>query len=692
MTFSSIIRKNFSHNFNKYMSFYFVNSLIIAMLFMYGSLMFNPTIIDGIGKTSLYETINMSLFGVILFSIVFITYTNVAFLKNRGKEFGMYLTLGMTTKDLSKLIFVENVGVMVASLATGVLSGALFGRLFYMGLNKILSGTTIAYELNYKSFLLSTGIFGLIFVGNFIFNIFYIKRMSIIDVIKSSSKKEVGKPSVLLGVVSLVLLITALYCLPKTLLKEMFKEQSYMVGVFIGITLIAPYMIIGSFIGLTKSILSRFPKLYNKNLLVLSNLSHRFLAYKNLLYILSLLVAGAMFFVGYSYSAYSLTRVSTEKNNPYDIMFVETDEYNKAEKEDVEKVIGESGGQLEKYNVLEYIEVVMFREEGEELSFWNDNETIISETNYNRHMNTNIDIKANSANYVTVYAEEMEYEHPSSILTIMDEKQLEEVQNISAENNYSLSKEDYKKITGEKLSINIDKHRINEEKGVPFINNRYTSEYNSGSAFVLDDSDYELLKSNLTEKSIKNMHLMNVKNGDKAFEGLINYLRLENGLDESYWNYGNLFGSTSEDDRGYKEAYRPVYTEELIQMQLDENGMMLFTMIFIGLLFIIANGVVLYYKVLSDIQDEEERMKSLSRIGVLQKEVKSMISKELAITFFIPIIVGGGLGLYHLYLMVSNSGMADLLIKKSIIVLAIGAILQVIFYVVSKRKYIREVM
>lgn len=61
MTFSSIVRKNFTHNFNKYISFYFVNSLIIAMLFMYGSLIYNPLIADDMGRTSISETVNMAL-------------------------------------------------------------------------------------------------------------------------------------------------------------------------------------------------------------------------------------------------------------------------------------------------------------------------------------------------------------------------------------------------------------------------------------------------------------------------------------------------------------------------------------------------------------------------------------------------------------------------------------------------------
>lgn len=691
MTFSSIIRKNFSHNFNKYISFYFVNTLIIAMLFMYGSLIFNPTIVGEIGSSSLYETINMALMGVILFSIVFITYTNVSFLKNRGKEFGMYLTLGMTTKDLTKLIFVENLGIMVASLITGILTGSLFGRLFYMGLNKMLTDTKISYVLNYKSFLLSVGIFALIFIGNFIFNIFYIRRVSIIDVIKADKKKEVGEANVLLGAVALILLIIALYCLPKTLLQQMFKEQSYMIGVFVALTLICPYMVIGSFIAVVKGILSKFPKIYNKNLLVLSNLSHRFLGYKNLLYMLSLLVAGAMFFVGYSYSIYTSTREYVDMDNPYDIMFVETDKYNKVEKENIEKAIYESDGQVEKYNVLEYIEVPMFREDGKQLSFYNDDQTIISETNYNKHMGTNIDIKQGEANYITVYAETMEFEHPSFILAIMDENKLEEVRNVSAENGYMLSKEQFEEIAGETPSITINSENINEDEGVPFVNNRHTTEYSLGSAFVLDDKGYEMLKSNLVDDSINKVHLLSVKNGDKAFEGLLSYLKIDNGLDDSYWEHGNVWGETSYGERGRIESYRPIYKEELIKMRMDENGVMLFTMIFIGLLFIIANGIVLYYKVLSDIDDEKERMTSLSRIGVVEKEVKSMISKEIAITFFIPILVGGGLGLYYLYVMVSNSGMTELLMKKAVLVLAIGAVIQGIFYLISRRKYIKEI-
>lgn len=693
MTFSSIVRKNFTHNFNKYISFYFVNSLIIAMLFMYGSLIYNPAIVDDMGRTSISETVNMALLGVILFSIVFITYTNISFIKNRGKEFGMYLTLGMTTKDLTKLIFFENLGIMVASLATGMLSGALFGRLFYMGLNKILSDTIIPYEINYKSFLLSGGVFALIFICNFMFDAIYIRRVSIIDAIKADKKKEVGNSSVLFGVISVVLLIIALYCLPKTMLKEMFKEQSYMIGVFVVVIMICPYVIIGSFISIVKKVLSKFPKIYNRNLLVLSNLSHRFLGYKNILYVLSLLIAGAMFFVGYSYSIYASTREYVNNDNPFEIMFAESDKYNKVDKEKLEISINNANGKIESYSVLEFIEVPTFREKSEVLSFWSDDSAIISESNYNNHMGTNLDIKENEALYITVANERLEFEHPTTILTNLSEEKLDEVRKAARDHNYPIDREKLNNIIGDDFKWEIKDSNIKEEKNVRFTNFRFGGEFTSGNALIIDDKYYEMLKVNFTDKSIKKLHLMNVKNKDIAFNELIKYLKEVNNLDSSYWKEGSIWGGKiSDDERGIIEAYRPIYREELVRMKLGNNGMMLFTMIFIGLLFVIANGVVLYYKVFSDTKDEEERIKSLNRIGILQSEIKSTISKELAITFLAPIIIGGSLGLYFLYIMVSNSGMTELLMNKAFIVLLVGFIIQVFLYLISLKKFFKEVL
>lgn len=694
MNFSSVIRKNFTHNFKKYMSFYFVNSLIIAMLFMYGSLIFNPEVIESSKQSTLQSTVIFALIAITLFSIVFITYANIAFLKNRGKEFGMYLTLGMTTKNLNKLIFIENLGIMVASLLTGLLSGALFGRLFYMGLNKILISKPLVYDLNRSSFLLSIGIFVLIFLGNAIFNVSYIKKVSIIDVIKSSKKKEAGKSNKFIGVVSLILLVGSFYCLPKTLHGEMFKNNSSMAYVFMLLMLVCPYMVIGSFIDIVKWILSKFPKSYNNNILILGNLSHRFTAYRSILYILSLLVAVAMLCMGFGYSMYASSRAIMTADNPYDIMFIESDNYNKVKQEDIKTLLNQNNSKLTTYKALEYMSVPVFQEDGKgnyTLEKPGQTENIISETNYNKHMGTNLRVKSGQSVYVTEY-ESTGYKYPSSIFAPINEKQKAKIKEILTKNDYVISKNDLNKILGSMSYIKINKNDIKKKANSKFTNERDTAVYNTGAGMILNDKDYETLKNNIAPSSIKRMHLINAKNSDKAFEVLTNHLRDDNKLDKSYWQEGSMWGdSTSNDaDRNIKEAYRPVYTEELVNLRLNESGILLFTMMFIGILFTIANGVILYYKVLSDIDEEEERLTSLNRIGVLKKEVRLMISKELALVFFIPIIGGGLTGLYFANMLVLNPSTADLFMKKSITIFIVGFIIQAIFYLVSRRKYIKQ--
>lgn len=464
-----------------------------------------------------------------------------------------------------------------------------------------------------------------------------------------------------------------------------------MIHVFMLLILLCPYFVIGSFIDIVKWILSKFPNLYNDNILILANLSHRFTAYRSMLYILSLLVCGAMIFMGYSYSMYASSRDFITADNPYDIMFIESDNYNKVKQEDIKKLLNQNESKLITYKALDYMEVPVFKEDGKGNYSLEKTENIISETNYNKHMGTNLNVKPGQGIYVTEY-DSGGYKYPNSVFAPINEKQKEKVKDILVKNNYVISKNDLNNILGSVPYIKIDKDNIKEKGNSKFTNERGTAIYNTGAGMILNDKDYETLKNNISSSSIKRMHLINAENSDKAFDVLTNHLRDVNKLDKSYWKEGSLWGkSTSNDvDRNIKEAYRPVYTEELVNLRLNQTGVLLFTMMFVGVLFTIANGVVLYYKVLSDIDEEQDRLTSLNRIGVLKKEVRLMISKELSLIFFIPIIFGGLTGLYFVNMVVLKDSTADVFMEKSIIIFIVGSMIQGVFYLISRRKYIKQ--
>ncbi|WP_288479511.1 ABC transporter permease [uncultured Clostridium sp.] len=684
MTFFSIVKKNFKYNLNKFISYFFVNALVIGMLFMYGSLLFNSVVNKELKGTSLIETLNIALMALIIFAIVFITYTNISFLKNRGKEFGMYLTLGMTRKDLIKIVIFENLSVMILALLVGTLGGAIFGRLFYMALSKILDYINIPYELNIESFALSAGVFILIFIGNMIFNTIYMNRVSIMSNLKASRNKEVGKSNLMIGSISLILFIIALLLLPQTLLRKLFNGNSVIIGILVFMTIVLPYFIIGSIITVFNKVIQKYPKFYNNEILILSNLSHRFKNYKNILYMLSILIAGAIYFSGTTYAMYSTSKELIDKDNPFDVAFVEKDGFNEVEESELKTLLNKKNIGIKNYSTLEFLEYALFKEENGKYMYYSDSTQIISESNYNRHMKENIDVEKGCGIHISVYNEKMITEDFGVILAALSREELDE---LSYSMEEYLSKEELESIIGREKLYSIEKEKLKEVRGVNFTNIIYNTNVSSGKAIIVDDDEYESLK----KANIKsgNMHLLNIKNEKEIGNVLDDYLLKKNNIKKEDWDNGKQILSFEEEViRGYK----PIYKHELIEDSIKYNGMMFFTTIFIGLLFIFANGIVLYYKVLSEIDEERERVKSLRRIGIENKKLRKIISKEMALTFYVPIIIGGGIACYYIYVLFSNHYIVGVVMKNVFEVLIAAIIIQTIIYLISRKKYLKEVL
>ena len=57
-----------------------------------------------------------------------IVYANNFLIRRRKKEFGIYMTLGMENKQLSRLIFIETMLIGVVSLVVGVALGVLLSQ------------------------------------------------------------------------------------------------------------------------------------------------------------------------------------------------------------------------------------------------------------------------------------------------------------------------------------------------------------------------------------------------------------------------------------------------------------------------------------------------------------------------------------------------------------------------------------
>lgn len=68
-------------------------------------------------------------------------------------------------------------------------------------------------------------------------------------------------------------------------------------------------------------------------------------------------------------------------------------------------------------------------------------------------------------------------------------------------------------------------------------------------------------------------------------------------------------------------------------------GPIMFVGLFIGIVFFVSAGSFLYFRLYTDLDEDKQKFKSISKMGLTTKELKRVISRQTKILFFTPIIV-----------------------------------------------------
>ena len=76
------------------------------------------------------------------------------------------------------------------------------------------------------------------------------------------------------------------------------------------------------------------------------------------------------------------------------------------------------------------------------------------------------------------------------------------------------------------------------------------------------------------------------------------------------------------------------------QMGLETTGLMMFIGLFLGLVFLLATGSIIYFKQLTEASADRDRYVVLHKIGVTKQEMKRAIAKQVSFIFAIPLIIG----------------------------------------------------
>lgn len=110
----------------------------IAMYYIISALASDQGLSEISGASSLTSILSFASGVQAVFSVIFLFYTNSFLLKRRKKEFGLYNILGMEKRHIARMIFFETLFSAAVSLILGLLSGLILSRLFCLVLLKIL--------------------------------------------------------------------------------------------------------------------------------------------------------------------------------------------------------------------------------------------------------------------------------------------------------------------------------------------------------------------------------------------------------------------------------------------------------------------------------------------------------------------------------------------------------------------------
>lgn len=126
-----------------------------------------------------------------LFALIFLLYSNSFLIKRRKKELGLYNILGMEKKHISKIMVYESLYVTVISILTGLGLGILFSKLVFLGLLKLLKFNVVfGFEVPASALISTVAVFFVIFCLTLLNNLRQIHLVNPIELLKGG---EVGE-------------------------------------------------------------------------------------------------------------------------------------------------------------------------------------------------------------------------------------------------------------------------------------------------------------------------------------------------------------------------------------------------------------------------------------------------------------------------------------------------------------------
>lgn len=604
-----LAKTNLSNNKPFYIPYIISSIITVAMLYMMSFLSDNKGLNKIMGADSLATIFRLGVGIIVIFSYIFLFYTNSFIIKRRKKEIGVYNILGMEKRHLSKVLFVETIYSAIISLVCGIIVGIAFSKFILMVLYGIIGiHKTVEFFVNIHGIILCVVSFGILFLLTFLYNFMQIKLANSIELLRGTNVGErEPKTKIFMTIVGVVCLAIAYYIAITT-----ENPLNVLTLFFVAVLLV----IIGTFALFTAGSIALL-KLLRNNKKFYYNKRH-FMAVSGMLYrmkqnaagLASICILSTMVLVVISTTVSMYVGIQDELMARYPNDVCVTVDYNSVidKSSEIEKAIFDEidSAEVKNKKAFSYLSVFV-GQKGD--GFTTDKEHLSYQNSYLFYILSKDDFIKIDNNFK------------------------DKIGNISKGEAVVVLNKKYDK---KDIKIFGKNYKVNKSFEHTEDNDLYVISTLNGLGYIILDNDESVQELyDVQEKMLgkganyyTNKIRFDFKSGNKKQKAAA-YKKIDNAVKKYF--------KENKNDKKEISSYWVESRQENEQNFYLLYGGLFFLGIFLGTMFLIVTVMIIFYKQITEGYDDRERYQILEKVGMSSREVKDTIKSQIRIVFVLPI-------------------------------------------------------
>ena len=646
--------KNIRKSLKDYTVYFFTLILGVAIFYVFNAIDSQSVMLDVRANVmDIIKLMNDILSGVSVFvSCILgflIIYASRFLIKRRNKEFGIYLTLGMSKRKISVILFFETLLIGIVSLVAGLVIGTILSQFMSVIVANMFDAdmTKFKFIFSMKACVKTLIYFAIMYVLVMIFNTFSISRCKLIDLLNAGKKTEkvtMKNPVVctIVFVIGVGILSYAYWMVTRGVKSINIINK---IGIPIALGCVATFLIFWSVSGFMIRIFTSIKSVYYKG--VNSFVLRQFCSKINTT-VFSTTVICIMLFITISVLSAALSMKDSLSKDldsmcPVDVQLAKYSYDAMSEAYATSQNMNEKDREMLEDSKLSIIETL-------NNSGFDAQKYFKDVVEYNIY-NTGLTVKDTIGDINTDDYQFM----ADTIMPVMTIGDYNSVARLYGNSTYELNDDEYNIVADYKNMVMIRNQAL--KKGITLSVNgkEYKPRYNEcKDGFVqigvqnMNDGILVVPDNAVKPQQVRNMGLSADYRADTKEERY----SIETQLD-------NLMKNIS-----FKKSFISWNSRiELAESSVGLGALVTFIALYLGIIFLISSAAILALRELSDSADNKERYGMLRKLGVDERMIDMALFKQIGIFFAFPLILAlihSVFGIKFINIILATMGMSSM--------------------------------